>query len=61
MKMTIFLLKEYFPFYTIKYKILPISEMKYYGAKDIKVYCTNCGKKKQKESWKYCPGCGNEF
>lgn len=42
-----------------KYKILPISAKPIEG-KDIKRYCTECGKK-VKESFKFCPSCGNKI
>lgn len=43
---------------TIKYKILPMS-IKPIEGKDLKKYCTECGKSLKKE-WKFCPCCGTE-
>jgi hypothetical protein len=42
------------------WKILPESQ-KIYDNKDLKVYCTNCGKKRKKDSDKFCSSCGNKF
>jgi hypothetical protein len=42
------------------WKILPESQ-KQYDNKDLKVYCTNCGKKRKKDSDKFCSSCGNKF
>ena len=41
-------------------KILPVSQ-KVYEKQDLKVYCTNCGKKRKKDSDKFCSSCGNKF
>jgi hypothetical protein len=42
------------------WKILPESQ-KIYDNKDLKVYCSNCGKKRKKDSDKFCSSCGNKF
>ena len=42
------------------WKILPESQ-KIYDNKDLKVYCGNCGKKRKKDSDKFCSSCGNKF
>ena len=42
------------------WKILPVSQ-KVYEKQDLKVYCTNCGKKRKKDSDKFCSSCGNKF
>jgi hypothetical protein len=42
------------------WKILPISQ-KVFEKQDLKVYCTNCGKKRKKDSDKFCSSCGNKF
>ena len=42
------------------WKILPLSQ-KVYEKQDLKVYCTNCGKKRKKDSDKFCSSCGNKF
>lgn len=42
------------------WKILPESQ-KPYESKDIKVYCTNCGTKRKKDTFKFCPQCGTKF
>lgn len=45
---------------TSVWKILPMSQ-KVYEKQDLKVYCTNCGKKRKKDSDKFCSSCGNKF
>lgn len=47
---------DYNPIKTVKFKILPISELK---NEDIKKYCTNCGKKLNTK-FKFCPTCGTK-
>jgi len=42
------------------WKILPESQ-KPYESKDIKVYCTQCGSKRKKDNYKFCPNCGTKF
>jgi hypothetical protein len=42
------------------WKILPES-VKPYESKDIKVYCTECGSKRKKDSHKFCPNCGTKY
>ena len=45
---------------TSVWKILPESQ-KQYDNKDLKVYCGNCGKKRKKDSDKFCSSCGTKF
>ena len=49
-----------YSFYTAEYQILPFSK-KPIEVNEIKVYCTSCGTKQKKTSWKHCPSCGNKF
>ena len=51
---------NYYPFHTVVYKLLPISQ-KVNTSDDISVkrYCPNCGAK-QKPEYKFCPSCGNK-
>lgn len=42
------------------WKILPES-VKPYEVKDLKVYCTECGSKRKKDSHKFCPSCGTKY
>lgn len=42
------------------WKILPES-VKPYEVKDLKVYCTECGGKRKKDSHKFCPKCGTKY
>jgi hypothetical protein len=47
-------------FETHKLKILPISA-KPIELKEIRNYCTNCGTRAKKATWKYCPNCGTKI
>jgi hypothetical protein len=51
---------EYFPFYTVEYKLLPVSQ-KINTTDDINIkrYCTNCGSKLGK-GHKYCSQCATK-
>ena len=49
------------PFHTINWKILPISEKRVYADDINRVYCTECGARRRRTSFKYCPHCGNQF
>jgi len=42
------------------WKILPVSQ-KAYVREEMVVYCTNCGAKRKKDSFKFCPHCGHKF
>lgn len=45
---------------TVFIKLLPNSA-KPIEAKDLAVYCTTCGTKNKKNTWKFCPKCGQKF
>lgn len=49
-----------FPFHQSEWKILPNSQ-KPFTSNDLKVYCTNCGKKIEKSTYKFCPNCGEKI
>jgi hypothetical protein len=50
-----------FSFWNVAWKILPTSE-KQYTAEEVNVnYCGNCGAKRKKSSFKFCPHCGTQF
>ena len=50
-----------FSFWNVAWQILPTSE-KQYTAEEVSVnYCGNCGAKRKKDSFKFCPHCGNKF
>lgn len=51
---------QYYRSYETTWKILPMSQ-KVFVKEDIKVFCTACGAKRKKESFKFCPMCGNKF
>lgn len=41
-------------------KLLPASRQEM-ETSEIKSYCTECGTKKKKSAWKFCPQCGNKW
>ena len=45
---------------TVRIKILPES-LKPIEASEIRNYCTGCGTRVKKSSWKFCPSCGEKF
>lgn len=52
--------KENYPFKTISYKLLPISQkpITVEEINKMKTFCPNCGKKCIKKGFKFCPNCG---
>jgi hypothetical protein len=50
----------YFPSSTISIKLLPESQ-KPLESSSIRNYCTNCGTRMKKSSWKFCPSCGSKI
>ena len=50
-----------FSFWNVAWQILPTSQ-KQYTADEVGVnYCGECGAKRKKSSFKFCPHCGNKF
>jgi len=47
-------------FETKKIKIMPISA-KPVEVSELRNYCTNCGTRAKKASWKFCPSCGTKI
>lgn len=47
-------------FFTVEYQIMPHSA-KNYNISEIRQYCTCCGYRLRKQSWKFCPKCGEEI
>lgn len=47
-------------FHNISYMLLPESE-KILHSNDIKVYCPNCGNRRRKDNWNFCPSCGSNY
>ena len=43
-----------------EWKILPLSQRPV-EIEDLKIFCTNCGSKRKRESHRFCPICGTEF
>jgi hypothetical protein len=51
---------DYYPFHTVEYKLLPISQrVNTVNDMKVKVYCTNCGAKTKPEH-KFCANCGTK-
>ena len=51
---------EYYYSYETTWKILPMSQ-KILVKEDLSVFCTECGAKRKKDSFKFCPNCGAKF
>jgi hypothetical protein len=51
---------EYFPFHSISYLLLPNSA-KLTEVREIRNYCDQCSYRIRKQTWKYCPKCGNKL
>ena len=49
-----------FPVSSVLIKLLPESK-KPVEASSIRNYCTNCGTRMKKQSWKFCPSCGTKI
>jgi len=47
-------------FHTISYKLMPYSA-KAQSINEIREYCTECGYRLRKSSWKFCPKCGEKI
>jgi hypothetical protein len=45
--------------HTTKVKIIPLSQ-KPMETQEIRSYCTGCGSRIKKQTWKFCPNCGTE-
>jgi hypothetical protein len=48
------------PFHTIEFQLLPESA-KPVEVSEIRNYCSECGLRVRKSSWKYCPNCGERL
>lgn len=48
------------PIKIVTYKLLPISQ-KAIESKEIRQYCTSCGLRIRKDSWVFCPSCGEKL
>jgi hypothetical protein len=48
------------PFHSMTYKLMPYSTMNR-EIGEIRQYCSECGYRLRKSSWKYCPSCGNKL
>jgi hypothetical protein len=51
---------NYYCSWKCTWKIMPESR-KAYRKEDLKVYCSNCGSRRKKETHKFCPSCGTKF
>jgi len=45
--------------YTTTVQVIPLSQ-KPAEAQEIRSYCTGCGSRVKKQTWKFCPNCGTE-
>jgi hypothetical protein len=45
----------------VTWKILPTSQKPYEAEELVKKYCTSCGSRIKKSSWKFCPSCGGKL
>lgn len=45
---------------TTKVQIIPLSQ-KAVESQEIRTYCTGCGSRMKKQSWKFCPNCGTKI
>ena len=45
--------------YTTTVQVIPLSQ-KPLEAQEIRSYCTGCGSRIKKQTWKFCPNCGTE-
>jgi len=50
-----------FSFWNVAWQILPLSQKQYTVEEVGTNYCGNCGAKRKKSSFKFCPHCGNKF
>jgi len=50
-----------FSFWNVAWQILPLSQKQYTAEEVGTNYCGNCGAKRKKSSFKFCPHCGNQF
>lgn len=50
-----------FSFWNVAWQILPLSQKQYTTEEVGTNYCGNCGAKRKKSSFKFCPHCGNKF
>lgn len=51
---------SFIPDSTVSYRLVPESE-KPVEVEKIRNYCTGCGNRIRKETWKFCPSCGEKF
>ena len=47
-------------FHSVSYQILPHSAMNR-TVNEVREYCTSCGYRLRKQTWKYCPKCGEKI
>lgn len=51
---------ESYPFHTITYQLKPNSQ-RTTEVTEVRNYCPSCGYRVRKQSWKFCPKCGEQF
>lgn len=53
---------ESFHFHNVEFKLLPASQRtERYQTQNVRNYCSSCSYRIRKDSWKYCPKCGNKL
>lgn len=52
---------EYSSFYSIEYHLIPESNKPPKEISKIRTYCSECGIRIRKSSWKFCPQCGEKL
>lgn len=54
------IINTYIKLAQIEYKILPMSQQRLYTSDELKVYCSNCGRRRRQKQ-NFCPVCGNKL
>lgn len=49
---------EQFPTWTVDLRILPVGAV---DPSEVRSYCTSCGFRRRKDTWKFCPKCGSSL
>lgn len=48
-------------FHILNFKLLPVSQKETITTQEIRMYCPSCSYRKRKQSWKFCPSCGEQY
>lgn len=52
---------DIYSFKQFEFKMVPLSYKDFISKDEIREYCTECGKRRRKDSWKFCPDCGTKY